>query len=252
MADSKTSPRFYSKLRNENLESFAEFGVQAKAKAFNWSVTTPPKIAEIPLHTKIPHDKFFTVPSFRNIELTKNDDNSIFVRTDVKDRVFSNDLGFALKQDDEFKEEDYVYTHPNYRGPNTLMTHVYRNKTSDSDYKVYPLIRWMGIEMIANTKTPIVGKWKLSNKPDMPRTETFYEDGEYYYVEYDPDTNERVEWGKGYYVYEEVSHRLYIELIEGDDAPYSWTDVCIINNDEMERWDPEEEKDHDIYVKDRE
>lgn len=149
VADSKTSPRFYSKLRNENLESFAEFGVQAKAKAFNWSVTTPPKIAEIPLHTKIPHDKFFTVPSFRNIELTKNDDNSIFVRTDVKDRVFSNDLGFALKQDGEFKEEGYIYTHYNYRGPSTLMTHVYHYKNPDSEYKVYPLIRWMGIEMIA-------------------------------------------------------------------------------------------------------
>lgn len=149
VADAKISPRFYSKIRNENLVSFSEFGVQGKAKAFKWSIKTPPNIAGIPLHTKIPHDKFLTVPSFRNIELTKNDDNSIFVRTDVKDRVFSNDLGFALRQDGKFNEEDYVYTYLNYSGPNTLMTHVYPSKTSDSEYKVYPLIRWMGIEMIA-------------------------------------------------------------------------------------------------------
>lgn len=149
VADAKTSPRFYGKLRNEKLESFTEFGAQGKAKAFNWSISTPPEIGGIPLHTKIPHDRFYTVPSFRDIKLTKNNDNSIFVRADVKDMVGNNDLGFALKQDGEFMEEDYVYTYTNYRGPNTILTHVYQNKSPEGDYKVYPLIKWLGVEMIA-------------------------------------------------------------------------------------------------------
>lgn len=99
-----------------------------------------------------------SVPKFSGTSYTSSD-NSLFVSTNATGNVGSNDLGFALAKDGVFAEEDYVYTWKNYKGPNAPLNYVYNGKDPDSDYNVYPLVKWMGIEMIADNTT-IIGKWK--------------------------------------------------------------------------------------------
>ncbi len=146
-----TSPFFYNKLRQRKLESFFEIGAQAKAKAFKWSISTPPEmeIGGIPLKHRFITNKISTVPVFTDFSMTEYDDNSISVVTNAKGYVGSNDLGFALSQDDIFSVNDYVYTRQDYRGPQALLSHTFRNKSIECENRVYPLIKWMGIQMIA-------------------------------------------------------------------------------------------------------
>ena len=82
-----------------------------------------------------------------------------------------------------FAEEDYVYTWKNYKGPNAPLNYVYNGKDPDSDYNVYPLVKWMGIEMIADNTT-IIGKWKgdddLAYEFKADNTFISYEYGHYF------------------------------------------------------------------------
>lgn len=249
--DAKTSSAFYNKLKNEKIEAFCEFGLKGEAKLFSWSASTPPVLGGIPMNPQFTLNSLSTVPEFSGIELTRNNDNSIFVKARAKGYVGNNDLGFALSRDGIFAEEDYVYKWKNYTGPEASLNHVYYGKADEADYKVNPLVRWMGIEMIAEAPSPIVGKWHLHEIPDMdnfsPTVEIFTETGEYYYEEYDDSGKRIIEWGKGTYVYD--GNRLVIELTEGDDAPYSWTETCKIENSRMERYD-DEGKGPAIYLKD--
>lgn len=148
--DAKTSTEFYNKIKNEKIEAFCEFGLQGEAKLFGWSATTPPDLGSIPMKPQLTLNSVSTVPSFSNIGLTRNNDNSISVKADAKGYVGGNDLGFALSKDGKFAEEDYVYKWNNYKGPDASFNHVYSGKSPDGDYQVYPLIKWMGIEMIAD------------------------------------------------------------------------------------------------------
>lgn len=145
--DAKTSPRFYNKLRNEKIMTYLESSAKVEASLFKWGVSTP----DIPFLTgRAPLSEISIVPKFSNTRLSKNSGNTVFAQADVKGVVGSNDLGFALSTDGEFAENDYVYTHNTYRGPNTTLSHIFHNKSPESNYTAFPLIKWMGIEMIAN------------------------------------------------------------------------------------------------------
>lgn len=145
----KTDTKFYNKIKNEKLSNFREASLKAEAKLFKWSIATPPDLGGFSYKRWI-ISELDAVPSFSNINLTRNNDNSIFVKADAKGYVGGNDLGFALSKDGKFAEEDYVYKWNNYKGPDASFNHVYSGKSPDGDYQVYPLIKWMGIEMIAD------------------------------------------------------------------------------------------------------
>lgn len=156
-ANAKTNPSFYNKLRREGIQSYFESELNVKINLFEWAEFPPLVDTSIPLSRKT-LAQISSVPKFSGTSYTSSD-NSLFVSTNATGNVGSNDLGFALAKDGVFAEEDYVYTWKNYKGPNAPLNYVYNGKDPDSDYNVYPLVKWMGIEMIADNTT-IIGKWK--------------------------------------------------------------------------------------------
>lgn len=242
----KTSTKFYNRLTNEKLEVYGEFGAQAKAKAFKWSVTSPPEIAGIPMGPRVIWNKISLVPDFNNIELKKNDGDIVSVKADAKGYVGNVDLGFALAQDSIFHPDDYIYTHRKYRGPNVSLSYSYTNKPSNLNYTVYPLVKWMGIEMIANPACPIVGTWRYKSDSWID-TLTFNSDGTwtqkdnssddpiYYYGTYTIDYERQIVYKhchggsdgpfESEFYFRVEGDLLYLVWTDGDDYPSPYVRV---------------------------
>ncbi len=153
--EARTNTTFYNRLKKANLRPFGEIGLYAEAKLFNWSLQVVPSLGGSPLRTRLyRNDGISMVPSFSDFSLSQNSSGILYAKAKAEGFVLGNDLGFALSENGNFLDEDYVYVLKGYRGPSAEISHIYTNRPVGGNYEAFPLVKWLGVEMIAGEGHP--------------------------------------------------------------------------------------------------
>lgn len=150
----KTSTDLYNQIKDREIAVYGYRGLAVQAKLFAWSVSheIPNDVLPIPFNKKEPWGSLLSVPNFAETKLSITEDNDYFATTKVSGDVQSLDIGMALINKDDKNDAIYSYSLSDYKGPKAEIYSTFTNISTDKHYVAYPLVNYMGMDMIAEPK----------------------------------------------------------------------------------------------------
>ena len=146
----RTSTELYNKLKDTELSTYWYYGLSAEAKLFKWSVSHEiPNFLNIPLNRKERIASVRSVPEFSATKLKWAGDGVYSATAKVTGNVSKTDVGFALINQKNGADATYTYSAWGYQGGQADLSAMFYNKSRTSDYTLYPLVKYMGMELIA-------------------------------------------------------------------------------------------------------
>ncbi|MBP5338131.1 MAG: hypothetical protein J6Z14_02340 [Prevotella sp.] len=127
------------------LKGFFKTGLPVKLLWFGWPNEHKKKEKEFA--------RVSLVPNFSDTKLERDKDekSTLFAQTKVSGACFPVDLGFTLFEK-ESTEGKTSYARSGYMGPSTELYSSFFNMSTSEKYEVYPTVKLMGIEMLAEPK----------------------------------------------------------------------------------------------------
>lgn len=146
----RTSTELYNKLKDTEFSTYWYYGLSAEAKLFKWSVSHEiPNFLNIPLNRKERIASVRSVPEFSATKLKWAGDGVYSATAKVTGNVSKTDVGFALINQKNGADATYTYSAWGYQGGQADLSAMFYNKSRTSDYTLYPLVKYMGMELIA-------------------------------------------------------------------------------------------------------
>lgn len=146
----KKSTDLYNQIKEREVGVYWYYGLSAEARLFKWSASAQvPNFFNFPLNKKGKILGFRLVPLFSDTKLIKDDSGTYYASTNVKEDVFTTDVGFALINQKNEKDATYSYSVYDYKGPKAETYASFFDKPLSNEYTVYPLVKYLGMELIA-------------------------------------------------------------------------------------------------------
>lgn len=152
----KRSTDLYNQIKDREVGVYWYYGLSAEAKLFKWSVSKQvPNFFNFPLNKKGKILGFRLVPLFSDTKLMKDESGTYYASTKVWEDVFTTDVGFALINQENDEDAVYSYSVYDYKGPKAETSASFFDKPLSSEYTVYPLVKYMGMDMIAEPSATV-------------------------------------------------------------------------------------------------
>ena len=152
----KKSTDLYNQIKDREVGVYWYYGLSAEAELFKWSVSKQvPNFFNIPLNKKGKILGFRLVPLFSDTKLSKDEIGTYYASTKIREDVFTTDIGFALINQKNEEDATYSYSVYDYKGPKAEAYASFFDKPSSNKYAVYPLVKYMGMELIAEPSAKI-------------------------------------------------------------------------------------------------
>lgn len=146
----KKSTDLYNQIKEREVGVYLYYGLSAEATLFKWSINKQiPNFSNLPLNKKGKINGFRLVPLFSDTKLTRDNSGTYYATTNVLGNVFTTDVGFALINQQDKEDATYSYSLYGYNGPANKAEIYFPNKSVINEYAVYPLVKYMGMELIA-------------------------------------------------------------------------------------------------------
>ena len=146
----RTSTELYNKLKDTELSTYWYYGLSAEANLFKWSVSHEiPNFLNIPLNRKERIASVRSVPLFSGTKLEWEGDGVYSATAKAIGTVSKTDVGFALINQKNEEDATYTYSAWGYQGEQADLSALFFNKSRSGDYKLYPLAKFMDMELIA-------------------------------------------------------------------------------------------------------
>lgn len=146
----RLSTNLYKTIKDSELSAYWFYGLKAEAKLFKWSVSHEvPDFYSFPLNRKECIASVRSVPEFSGTTLDWLGNGMYSASAKVVGVVDKTDLGFALINQKNNEDAAYIYSIMNYQGEQADMVGKFFNKSRSADYTLYPLVKYMGMELIA-------------------------------------------------------------------------------------------------------
>lgn len=184
----KKSTDLYNQIKNREVGVYWYYGLSAEAKLFKWSVSKQvPNFFNFPLNKKEKILGFRLVPLFSDTKLTKDETGTYYASTNVREDVFTTDVGFALINQKDEEDATYSYSVYDYKGPKAKAYASFFDKAASNEYTVYPLVKYLGMELIAEPSA-VIDEAKISFKQaeivSVDSEQKYNSDGEYLFTWY--------------------------------------------------------------------
>lgn len=182
----KKSTDLYNQIKDRDVSSYWYYGLSGEAKLFKWSISHEvPNFGGFPLNKKGIIACVKDVPLFSDTKITKEADGTFFATAKAEGIVHKTDLGFALINQNNSDDATYTYTANDYQGPSCEMYATFYNKSQNDRYILYPLVKYMGMELIAEPSAENADitfkKAEITNIEAEPK---YNADGEYLFTWY--------------------------------------------------------------------
>lgn len=149
----RTSTDLYNQIKDATIDSYLYYGTSFTANLFKWSINKEiPNFKNIPFSNKGLISSLRAVPLFAETKLERGYDGALEASAKVAGIVRKTDLGFALINDDDPDDAIYSYTFHGYNGPSANMSATFFDVSKDGNYTLYPLVKYMDMELIAEPK----------------------------------------------------------------------------------------------------
>lgn len=146
----RTSTELYNKIKDTELATYWYYGLSAEAKLFKWSVSHEiPNFFNIPLNRKERIASVRSVPLFSGTKLEWEGDGVYSATAKATGTVSKTDVGFALINQKNEEDATYTYSAWGYQGELADLSALFFNKSRSADYTLYPLVKYMDMELIA-------------------------------------------------------------------------------------------------------
>ena len=146
----RTSTELYNKIKDTELSTYWYYGLSAEAKLFKWSVSHEiPNFFNIPLNRKERIASVRSVPLFSGTKLEWEGDGVYSATAKATGTVSKTDVGFALINQKNEEDATYTYSAWGYQGELADLSALFFNKSRSADYTLYPLVKYMDMELIA-------------------------------------------------------------------------------------------------------
>ena len=146
----KTSTELYNKIKDTELSTYWYYGLSAEVKLFKWSVSHEvPNFLNIPLNRKECIAGLRSVPLFSGTKLEWVGGDTYSATATVIGNVSKTDVGFALINQKNKDDATYIYSALGYQGEKADLSAMFFEKSCFSNYTLYPLVKYMDMELIA-------------------------------------------------------------------------------------------------------
>ena len=182
----KKSTDLYNQIKDREVGVYWFYGLSAEAELFKWSASTDiPNFFNIPFNNKGKILGFRLVPLFENTQLNQDKDGICHAIADVKEDVFATDVGFALLNQSDESDAAYLYILKDYKGSKAKVTATFSDKARSHDYIVFPLVKYLGMELIAEPSAVLRGvTFKDASILNVKSDPRYNSDGEYLLTSY--------------------------------------------------------------------
>lgn len=146
----KKSTDLYNQIKDREIAVYGFRGLTFEAKLFKWSVSKEiPNFLNIPFNNREPWGAIRSVPLFSDTKLTKDESGTYYASTNITGEVQPTDVGFALINQANDEDATYSYSVYDYKGPKAEAYASFFDKPASNEYTVYPLVKYLGMELIA-------------------------------------------------------------------------------------------------------
>lgn len=152
----KKNTDLYNQIKNDKIRIGVEIAwAPLEVKFFKWSISPFPDIPIVPPNN-LPHYEWNTVPTFSDVKLEKNSDGTYFAFAKIAGNVLKTDAGFALLNQTNQENSTYIYCKKNYTNQAGDMAEMFPDKSPADSYRLYPLVKYMGIELLAEPSAELL------------------------------------------------------------------------------------------------
>lgn len=154
----KKSTDLYNQIKDKKIGVYWFYGLSVEANLFSWSASWDiPNFNGFPLNKKEPIIEVRSVPIFTNTSLEKKASTKCLASTTALGEAHSTNIGFALFNEVSPKDNEYVYI-ADYDGTKKQISHEFSNLKLNGKYKLYPLVKYIDMELIAEPYAEIESK----------------------------------------------------------------------------------------------
>lgn len=184
----KQSTDLYNQIKDREVTSSLYYGLSAEAKLFKWSISHEvPDFFNMSLNNRWPFAVVRDVPLFSDTKLVKDENGTYNASTKVDGVVDKTDVGFALINIDNESDATYSYSIYDYQGPKAEAYASFFDRPISNEYIVYPLVKYMGMELIAEPFAKINEAEILFKQAEIVSVDSepkYNSDGEYLFTWY--------------------------------------------------------------------
>ena len=166
----RKSTDLYNQIKDREIVAYKYRELTFEAKLFKWSVSKEiPNFFNIPFNKKDSEFKIRCVPLFSDTKLAKNDVGTYNASTKISEKVNATDIGFALINNNNPEDATYSYSVFNYIGPKAEAHASFYDKPESNGYTVYPLVKYRGMELIAEPSAVVENESPVTMTLEMER-----------------------------------------------------------------------------------
>ena len=184
----KKSTDLYNQIKDREISSYFYYGLSGEAKLFKWSISHEiPNFLNLPLNKRWDIGSVRAVPLFSDTKLEKDEEGTYYASTKIDGIVQKSDVGFALINKDKEADALYSYSVYGYQGPKAEAYASFYDKPKANKYIVYPLVKYMGMDLIAEPSAEIKTaniSFKNAEIVDVKSEPKYNEDDEYLFTWY--------------------------------------------------------------------
>ena len=179
MEKAKTSTSIYEQLRDTELSLNWFYGVTGNAKFWKWGISHDVNLPNKPLNNQGKIFSLALAPTFSDVKAKRSDSSTtvdaeakISVPSALGGRCIQVDAGFVMKDEDGDDVSARLYSVNGYNGSQgikELKGQITNVPADGKEYKVYPHIRWMGVDILASPAAEVSGETSCpdANHPHM-------------------------------------------------------------------------------------
>lgn len=147
----RTSTDLYGRIKDTEFSTYWFYGLKAEAQLFKWSVShTVPNFNNFPLNRKERMASYRAVPLFAGTKLKWEGNDTYSASATASGMVQGRPrVGFALIHGEHEEDATYIYSQNGYQGTQADLSGTFPNKSRSDAYTLYPLVEYMGMELIA-------------------------------------------------------------------------------------------------------
>lgn len=147
----RTSTDLYGRIKDTELSTYWFYGLKAEAQLFKWSVShTVPNFNNFPLNRKERMASYRAVPLFAGTKLEWEGNGTYSASATASGMVQGRPrVGFALIHGEHAEDATYIYSQNGYQGAQADLSGTFPGKSRSDAYTLYPLVEYMGMELIA-------------------------------------------------------------------------------------------------------
>lgn len=186
--NAKKSTELYNQIKDREIAVYGFRGLTFEAKLFKWSVSKEiPNFLNIPFNNRERWGSIRSVPLFSDTKLTIDESGTYYASTNVTGNVQPTDVGFALINQDNDEDATFSYSLYDYKGPKAETHASFFNKPELNEYTVYPLVKYMGMELLAEPSAILDDvriTFKHAEISSVKSEPKYNDDGEYLFTWY--------------------------------------------------------------------